>query len=370
MCRWLKPHLGKFQELQWYTNKDSPTQKDALKVSWLEGVRLASAVVAAMLDSLHTAIADLSISSNRHALAQEQDSIEFVLALLPKLLDSYLDLDGSPYHAALQHNRSSSTSVTNTPVVFPSSHPPSLLVRRPQLSSSILPSSDTDDLLQHLRGEVAVVVIVLIHISSQQTLSNYFETCLEVDGYQRFAQLLSGLFRVFSSVLQNRAFPATWLNISMLAHKVALRIARPGTASLIRHFVPDRRMASTFEVTLWKDFFDMLLRVLSSPSLLIEDFSPARQRAVWRLAGDIRGEGAKLWLQTWEALSWPDTQPRSGPRYGGYQVNLTGLVGFLSARQVDEPDLKFANRSILFLSSACRIMTSCGIPQYPYCIPW
>lgn len=31
-----------------------------------------------------------------------------------------------------------------------------------------------------------------------------------------------------------------------------------------------------------------------------------KRRAVWRLAGDIRGEGAMLLLRLWGALGWPD----------------------------------------------------------------
>jgi dedicator of cytokinesis protein 3 len=31
-----------------------------------------------------------------------------------------------------------------------------------------------------------------------------------------------------------------------------------------------------------------------------------KRRAVWRLAGDIRGEGAAILLRLWLALGWPD----------------------------------------------------------------
>lgn len=32
-----------------------------------------------------------------------------------------------------------------------------------------------------------------------------------------------------------------------------------------------------------------------------------KRRAVWRLAGDIRGEGAGILLRLWEALGWPES---------------------------------------------------------------
>ena len=72
-----------------------------------------------------------------------------------------------------------------------------------------------------------------------------------------------------------------------------------------------------------------------------------KRRAVWRLAGDIRGEGAAILLRLWLALGWPDhasAQPGEGLPYGvgtllfistqvsyfcaqGYQGVLSSLVG-------------------------------------------
>jgi hypothetical protein len=32
-----------------------------------------------------------------------------------------------------------------------------------------------------------------------------------------------------------------------------------------------------------------------------------KRRAVWRLGGDIRGEGADILMRLWEALAWPES---------------------------------------------------------------
>ncbi|RUP47951.1 dedicator of cytokinesis-domain-containing protein, partial [Jimgerdemannia flammicorona] len=51
---------------------------------------------------------------------------------------------------------------------------------------------------------------------------------------------------------------------------------------------------------LWQTFFDMLLRIMASPALEVETFLPQRQRAVWKLAGDLRGAvGAKILTRMW-----------------------------------------------------------------------
>jgi hypothetical protein len=57
-----------------------------------------------------------------------------------------------------------------------------------------------------------------------------------------------------------------------------------------------------------------------------------KRRAVWRLAGDIRGEGAAILLRLWLALGWPDhaaANPRAGLPYG-VGAFLLVVDGFLT----------------------------------------
>lgn len=49
------------------------------------------------------------------------------------------------------------------------------------------------------------------------------------------------------------------------------------------------------------------------------NFLSQKRRAVWRLVGDIRGEGAAILLRLWNALAWPiDENPdaQTLTRYG------------------------------------------------------
>ncbi|KIK41630.1 hypothetical protein CY34DRAFT_761375 [Suillus luteus UH-Slu-Lm8-n1] len=77
----------------------------------------------------------------------------------------------------------------------------------------------------------------------------------------------------------------------------------------------------------------MLLKLLSSEQLVIEDFSPLARmiirRAVWRLGGDIRDEGADILLWLWEALAWPEPTESSSVSQGGYQAVLSSLIGYI-----------------------------------------
>jgi dedicator of cytokinesis protein 3 len=84
--------------------------------------------------------------------------------------------------------------------------------------------------------------------------------------------LLSQFFKVASSILQNDAFPSSWLNVNILGHKVLIKMMDPVSTLLERDFIPAQE--SEFDAELWREGFHMLLRLLSSDQLVIEEFSP------------------------------------------------------------------------------------------------
>lgn len=48
-----------------------------------------------------------------------------------------------------------------------------------------------------------------------------------------------------------------------------------------------------------------------------------KRRAVWRLVGDIRGEGASILLTLWQALGWAEHVSSIGEPPMRYGVSLT-----------------------------------------------
>lgn len=368
ICRWLKPYLGHFDELSAFGPRDTQATKDGARIAWLEIIRLSVSTVAALLDKLHTYLVQPEIRQDKHALAQEQDSIEFLLSLLPRLLESYTELSKDVSMEVLLRNRGTASVVAKVPVTFPSTYPTPLLVKPPpSFSSGSQPTASKRPFLRHVLGETAAAIVVLVHISSPSALYNYFDSAYEIEGSGNFSCFLSRLFEVTTSLLDHEAFPSAWLNISMLTHKVVVRIAAPASLILRRDYVPRQADAANFDTHLWKGFFGMLLKLLSSPLLVIEDFSPARQRAVWRLAGDLRGEGAKIFLQSWEALSWPEPEQNAATRYGGYQVGLTNLVSIGKERLSAIANCAYF-RSNLSLSYVYLTTTSCAVRLSMCCI--
>lgn len=282
IVRWLKPSLGKFDEHLMCTPKDTQATRDIARVSWVEGIRLAVGVVAAVLDGIHEALIDPVIRASRSLLGQEQDSIEYLLALLPRLLQSYRELENVANLEAVERTRTQASVISAVPVVFPSSYPFSLLSLPPDYGRRRSKDKDRADEKERptLRGgvgEIACIFIVLLHLAPRKIFDNALESTLEVEGKENFARQLAQILRVSKSILANDAFPADWLNINLLSHTVIVKIVDPISDILEREFIPPQQASFTFNTTLWKDFFKMLLTLLASPQLLIEDFSPQKR---------------------------------------------------------------------------------------------
>ena len=65
-----------------------------------------------------------------------------------------------------------------------------------------------------------------------------------------------------------------WLNVNILAHRVLLKMMDPIATMFEREFIPDEASGRPFEAALWKECFYVLLKLLSSEHLVIEEFSP------------------------------------------------------------------------------------------------
>ncbi|KZT56696.1 hypothetical protein CALCODRAFT_483819 [Calocera cornea HHB12733] len=331
---WIKPHFGKYDEYVHVQAGDSESTKDKARIQWLESTRLCVTIMAVMLDKINQSLVDPAVRSDRKGFRQEQDNVEYMLPLLPKLLESYRELQSTASRQAIARSRSTTTMATSAPVVFPASYPFALVANSPAAAQasgykSPIIGADFSTFFNTSLAETAVVMLVLILSAPTKHLLSFFEWLLEVEGSENVARFLSQFFKVAISILSNEAFPSTWLNINILAHKVILRISDPIAEVLISQYIPDQNKTYQFNSTMWEDAFLMMFKLLSSPELVIEDFSPQKRRAVWRLAGDLRVDGAAIIARLWEALGWPETvSTQSGVigRFGGYQVALAGLV--------------------------------------------
>jgi hypothetical protein len=145
--------------------------------------------------------------------------------------------------------------------------------------------------------------------------------------------IVENTLRVHMSILQGEAFPSNWLSVYIFHHKSTMRTLKYlAETILLDTFLPHPDQAENFNTDLWKMFFATLLKLVGSPSLALETFPEQKRRAVWKIAGDVREDGAELLRRTWEAIGWEtsaDERLRYGlTKMGGYQVQyVPTLVG-------------------------------------------
>lgn len=281
---WIKPHFGRYDEYAHTNANDSEAVRDGARLTWLESVRLCVTIIAVMLDKLQQNLINPDIRGDNRAYRQEQENVECLLPLLPRLLDSYRELQAPASRKVVEQIHSQISFKASIPVTFPESYPFSLLATLPEIPrsagvSTTLPKN-ADNLFSPALGETAVVFLVLVLASPVKDILNFLESSLVIEGRERFIGLLSQLFKVATSVLDSEAFPRTWLNINILAHKVLIKMMEPVATILEKEFIPPQEQESDFDSTLWRECFYMLLRLLSSDQLIIEEFSPQKRRAV------------------------------------------------------------------------------------------
>lgn len=201
---------------------------------------------------------------------------ETVLIWFNRLLDSYREFQNPVNHRAVERTRTSSTTAVPVPVTFPESHPFSLVALLPDAPRNAphTLTGEGNQIFNPGLGETAIVFLVLVLASPRKHILNFLESSLEIEGRDNFASLLSQFFRVSASILDNDAFPSSWLNVNILAHKVLIKMMDPVASLLERDFIPDQDADYQFDSNLWREGFYMLLKLLSSEQLVIEEFSP------------------------------------------------------------------------------------------------
>ncbi|KAJ5142720.1 uncharacterized protein N7515_001507 [Penicillium bovifimosum] len=145
------------------------------------------------------------------------------------------------------------------------------------------------------------------------------------------ATFIGQTFEAHNSILDCEAYPETWFSIHVYNHRATIKSLEHIALLLIDKFLPAPDDADTFDTKLWESFFTTLLKVISSDVLALETFPEQKRRAVWKIAGDVREQGADLLQSTWEAIGWEATDDERErfnlKKLGGYQVQyVPGLV--------------------------------------------
>lgn len=328
IVRWVKPHVGRYEEDLYSARGETQALKDSRQIKWLECNRLAVSVMAWTVNKLQELLDSPIIKSDPLALAQEEDNIEYCLSIFPGLLDSYHHLASDDTMALLERHLQSPTVWKDTPDTFPASHPFALVSHLPPPSlfgqEDDLPAAGT---FKCALAEVAVVIFALVIAAPRNALVSWLEEKLDMDGVTSVKDMLKNSFNVFDSIIHFEAFPNQWLTLCGLAFTAVVRYFDPVIAFLSREdFVPPIEDMDRFDVELWTRCIELLCDLLSSPELALEEQGLQRRRAAWIIAGDLRDDGASLLRKLWNAIGWEAIDSRETSRYGGYQTRFTGLA--------------------------------------------
>ncbi|KAJ5897402.1 hypothetical protein N7504_007690 [Penicillium tannophilum] len=138
------------------------------------------------------------------------------------------------------------------------------------------------------------------------------------------ATFIAQAFEAHNSIIDCEAYPESWFSTHVYNHRAAIKGLEHLALLLVEKFLPAPDDADTFDTKLWESFFTTLLKVISSDALALETFPEQKRRAVWKIAGDVREQGADLLHSTWEAIGWETTDDERErynlKRMGGYQV--------------------------------------------------
>ncbi|KAL2842776.1 hypothetical protein BJY01DRAFT_248929 [Aspergillus pseudoustus] len=142
---------------------------------------------------------------------------------------------------------------------------------------------------------------------------------------------LSQALEVHSSILNCEPYPESWFSIHVYNHRATVKSLEYLASLMIDKLLPAPDDAETFDTRVWESFFMTLLKVVSSDALALETVPEQKRRTIWKIAGDVREQGADLLHSSWEAIGW-ETTDEERERYGlkklgGYQVQyVPGLV--------------------------------------------
>ncbi|CAG8572594.1 10759_t:CDS:2, partial [Paraglomus occultum] len=341
---WVTDHMGIWD------STSANTSNSAARAQWQDGVRLCVAIVAVMMESLQTSIR----KARGESVQKELENIGVILPLLGKLCESYRELEVSVDVDQKTRERSPSSGIMLSSPALQTSFP---FPNVSGLPGGIL-SGKTNLTVSSGLGEVSAVVLQMIFLISQDRMREHLLSMYYREGHEKMAEFLVQLFHISRAILKNEAFPVSWLNMNIMAHKVLLKLLEPVSIMMEKNFIPDRESPEEFNVELWKEYFKCLLCLLTSSHLVIEEFSPQKRRAIWRLAGDIRGQGAKLLSSLWDAIGWE--QGEAG-KMGGYQARfIKDLLGPILELCLSHHDgLRSAAINVLY----SMIITHCKLKE-------
>ncbi|RHZ66608.1 hypothetical protein Glove_306g74 [Diversispora epigaea] len=330
VVEWVADHMGKWEK----TGK--VIDVETARMQWQDGIRLCVTIIAVMLESLQTTIEN---SIEDELTLKEIENVKIIHPLMMKLCESYRELHITNNDSHQRNDRAVSIGSLS---MLPNQTPTLKNKYSKEFPFYQFQSSNSTGL-----GEISAVILQILFLLTQENIKEHLLSTYYREGHDATGEFLILLFQVARSILKNEAFPESWLNMNIMSLKVFLKFLEPVSSLMEKNYIPDKEAPENFNEQLWQEYFNFLLSLLTNEHLIIENFTPQKRRAIWRLAGDLRGHGAKLLSNLWDSVGWG--QGKDG-KMAGYQTRfintLLGPILELCLSHHDE--LRSAAITVLF----------------------
>ncbi|KAI9184353.1 Deoxycytidine kinase 1 [Blastocladiella emersonii ATCC 22665] len=308
IVRWLRSHIG-----WWEPGAGDLTLRTQIYNECVD-------ILAELLDKLQT-LSDEDDENSQTVLK--------LADLLPNLLEAYRDAMTVPVDGGAGGQKSSTVSSTQIASTVSytgaNQHTMSVLQTTTQTGSNpgtastnggsspggagVSFAAGRENQTSADSAKIASTFLSVFSLMSETKIAEYFVNVYEARGHNGTTKFVHQVCNMIESILRGEAYPSSWVNLNLIAHRTALKIFRSVALIMQHHFMPPS--APKFDHDLWRRYFSNVFTLLNSPYLQKETWSAQQWRTAYKLQIPMLiSQGAQLLKALWKALGTLSTKER------------------------------------------------------------
>ncbi|OZJ06955.1 hypothetical protein BZG36_00047 [Bifiguratus adelaidae] len=334
ICVWASRWIGSFEALK-VSNETGDSAPTFSRVRWQENLRLATTIVARLLD--HVPQPWTGLNQEDPVVLETFDAmIASLCPLLLPILDAYMDL----YSQVQKHMNGSKPHGNEEDADETDGFLQHSIIFMAQVQTHMKAPDHVEQMplgLQVGLSDLAIVFLEIAHITPRPVIRSLLMSLPNSVGREESLRTYTNLCAIIELLAPSHKgdgtnqltkkvhiIPDDWLSVRLLAYQILLvdvmlplsevmetlyaplRLWNPqtkdGQPDASKHNV-ERDQEDELIAQFWQGFHALLLRSLASPTLTIEQQSPQAQRCSRIAVGDLRGAvGCTLLIRSWAAL--------------------------------------------------------------------
>eukprot|EP00824_Muranothrix_gubernata_P007783 TRINITY_DN19932_c0_g1_i1.p1 TRINITY_DN19932_c0_g1~~TRINITY_DN19932_c0_g1_i1.p1 ORF type:complete len:1141 (-),score=286.60 TRINITY_DN19932_c0_g1_i1:29-3346(-) len=147
------------------------------------------------------------------------------------------------------------------------------------------------------RAECATCFLTMVHLLEKQEVDKLLQTILPKEGFTR-QEFVALVLSVCKSLLNTPPYPDVWVVMQMFQFRNILKILHVFGAVVKKEFVK----GVSFSKNIVESYFDVCLKLLTHPSLQLENFYMTKQSFVTSRYHDLRLDAIERVTEMWDAV--------------------------------------------------------------------